>query len=133
MEARAVGANVSHSYYVGNIFNQPAPSGLAVFVNSDNKLGTVMSSRRFKEDIKRWKTSEAILGLQPESQQQTIAQLKLEQEAATIELKPTVTEQQKAIEVLTPSAPRTGCANPKGERTTRCNESISGGHNLTMQ
>ena len=62
----AAGADVSHSCYIGNIFNQSSPSGLAVFVNSDNKLGTIMSSRRFKEDIKPMdKASEAILALQP--------------------------------------------------------------------
>ena len=62
----AVGANVSHSCYIGNIFNQPSPSGLAVFVNSDGKLGTAISSRGFKEDIKPMnKASEAILALQP--------------------------------------------------------------------
>ncbi len=62
----AAGANVSHSCYIGNIFNQSSPSGLAVFVNSDGKLGTIMSSRRFKEDIKPMdKASEAILALQP--------------------------------------------------------------------
>jgi len=62
----AVGADVSHSCYIGNIFNQPSPSGLAVFVNSDGKLGTIMSSRRFKKDIKPMdKASEAILALQP--------------------------------------------------------------------
>jgi len=61
-----VGADVSHSCYIGNIFNQSSPSGLAVFVNSDGKLGTIMSSRRFKEDIKPMdKASEAILALQP--------------------------------------------------------------------
>jgi hypothetical protein len=60
------GANVSHSCYIGNIFNQSSPSGLAVFVNSDGKLGTVLSSTRFKEDIKAMdKASEAILALQP--------------------------------------------------------------------
>jgi hypothetical protein len=60
------GADVSHSCYIGNIFNQPSPSGLAVFVNSDGKLGTIMSSRRFKENIKPMdKASEAILALQP--------------------------------------------------------------------
>jgi hypothetical protein len=38
----------------------------AVFVNSDNKLGTIMSSRRFKKDIKPMdNASEAILALQP--------------------------------------------------------------------
>ena len=62
----AAGADVSHSCYIGNIFNQPSPSGLAVFVNSDSKLGTILSSRRFKEDIMPMdKASEAILALQP--------------------------------------------------------------------
>jgi trimeric autotransporter adhesin len=62
----AGGADVSHSCYIGNIFNQSSPSGLAVFVNSDGKLGTIMSSSRFKEDIKPMdKASEAILALQP--------------------------------------------------------------------
>jgi hypothetical protein len=62
----AVGADVSHSCYIGNIFNQSSPSGLAVFVNSDGKLGTIMSSRRFKDDIKPMdKTSEDVLALQP--------------------------------------------------------------------
>src|SRR5213083_444740 len=62
----AASADVSHSCYIGNIFNQSSPSGLAVFVNSDGKLGTIMSSRRFKEDIKPMdKASEAILALQP--------------------------------------------------------------------
>lgn len=61
-----VGANLSHSCYIGNIFNQSSPSGSAVFVNSDGKLGTSPSSRRFKEDIKPMdKASEAILALQP--------------------------------------------------------------------
>jgi trimeric autotransporter adhesin len=62
----SAGEDVSHSCYIGNIFNQPSPSGLAVFVNSDNKLGTIMSSSRFKEDIKPMdKASETILALQP--------------------------------------------------------------------
>ena len=61
-----MGADVSHSCYIGNIFDQPSPSGLAVFVNRDGKLGTIMSSSRFKEDIKPMdKASEAILALQP--------------------------------------------------------------------
>ena len=60
------GANLSHSCYIGNIFNQSSPSGLAVYVNSDGKLGTAISSRRFKEEIKAMdKASEAILALQP--------------------------------------------------------------------
>ena len=64
--ANVAGANVSNSCYIGNIFNRSSPSGLEVFVNSDGKLGTTMSSRRFKEDIKPMdQASEAILALQP--------------------------------------------------------------------
>jgi Chaperone of endosialidase len=162
------GANVSHSCYIDNIFNQSSPSGLAVFVNSDGKLGTIMSSRRFKKDIRPMDiASEAILALQPvtfrykkdfdptgttqfglvaedvarvnpdlvvcdkegtpysvrydqvnamllneflkahkklEDQQETIAQLKTDatkQEASRVELKSTVAEQQKVMEILT--------------------------------
>jgi trimeric autotransporter adhesin len=62
----AEGQNLSGTCYIGNIFNQSSPSGLAVFVNSGGKLGTTPSSRQFKEDIKPMdKTSEAILALQP--------------------------------------------------------------------
>jgi len=60
------GANVDNSCYIGNIFSQSSPSGTAVFVNSAGKLGTTVSSGRFKNDIKPMaKTSEAILALKP--------------------------------------------------------------------
>jgi hypothetical protein len=62
----AAGANVTGSCYIGNIFGATSPGGMAVFVNSDGKLGTSVSSRRFKEEIKPMdKASEAILALQP--------------------------------------------------------------------
>jgi hypothetical protein len=62
----ASGANVDNSCFIGNIFNQSSPSGTAVFVNSDGKLGTTVSSRRFKDDVKPMaKSSEAILALKP--------------------------------------------------------------------
>jgi hypothetical protein len=45
-----------------------AASGRAVYVNADNKIGTLVSSRRFKEQIKPMdKASEAILALKPVS------------------------------------------------------------------
>ena len=48
------------------ISGQSSPSGAAVFVNSDGKLGTIVSSQRFKDDIKSMdNASEAILALQP--------------------------------------------------------------------
>src|SRR6266403_232777 len=41
-------------------------SGRAVYVNSDNKIGTLVSSRRFKDEIKPMdKASETILALKP--------------------------------------------------------------------
>jgi len=61
------GANVSNSCYIGNIWNQPGGSQ-AVYVNSDGKLGAVVSSRRFKEEIKPInQASEAIHRLRPVS------------------------------------------------------------------
>jgi hypothetical protein len=52
---------------ISNIYASVA-SGRAVYVNSDNKLGTLASSRRFKDEIKSMnKASEAILSLKPVS------------------------------------------------------------------
>ena len=62
-----------------------------------------------------------------EDQQETIAQLKSDatkQEAASIELKSTVAQQQKAMEVLAAQLQRTGGANPKSQRTARRSESV---------
>jgi uncharacterized coiled-coil protein SlyX len=60
------GANVSNSCYIGNIFNATSSGGTAVFINSDGKLGTASSSRRFKHDIRPMETtSESILALKP--------------------------------------------------------------------
>jgi trimeric autotransporter adhesin len=62
----AAGDDVDNSCYISNIWNQSSPGGMAVFVNSDGKLGTTVSSRKFKEDIRPMdRTSEAILALQP--------------------------------------------------------------------
>jgi hypothetical protein len=50
---------------IRNIYSSVA-SERAVFVNSDNKLGTLLSTRRVKDDIKPMdKASEAILALKP--------------------------------------------------------------------
>ena len=60
------GANVSSSCFIGNIFEQVAFAGVPVFVNSDDKLGTLTSSKRFKEQIKPMeRTSEALYALKP--------------------------------------------------------------------
>ena len=62
----AEGADVEDSCYIGNIFNQTAVLGIPVFVDSSNKLGTITSSKRFKEDIRPMgEASEVILALKP--------------------------------------------------------------------
>jgi hypothetical protein len=61
------GANVSNSCYIGQIWNQPGGSQ-AVYVNSDGKLGALVSSKRFKEEIKPMSyKSEALFALKPVS------------------------------------------------------------------
>jgi trimeric autotransporter adhesin len=63
----APGANVSDSCYIGNVWQQPGGSQ-AVYVNSEGKLGTQVSSRRFKDEIKPInQASEAIHRLRPVS------------------------------------------------------------------
>ena len=60
------GQDISDSCFIGNIFNAMAPSGSAVFIDANNRLGTITSSKRFKEDIKPiGKSSEALLELKP--------------------------------------------------------------------
>ena len=58
--------DVQNATYVAGISGQSSPGGVAVFVNSDGKLGITVSSQRFKDDIKTMdNASEAILALQP--------------------------------------------------------------------
>ena len=62
----ANGNNVDNSCYIGQIFGATASGGTTVFVNSDGRLGTTVSSRRFKEEIKPMEqTSEALFALKP--------------------------------------------------------------------
>jgi hypothetical protein len=62
----ADGANVSNSCYIGQIFGATSSGGTAVFINSDGRLGTTTSSRRFKEEIKPMeRASEALFALKP--------------------------------------------------------------------
>ena len=52
--------------YIAGIAFQTASEGLAVYVNADGKLGTLLSSARFKDAIKPMdKASEAIHALKP--------------------------------------------------------------------
>ena len=61
-----VGANVSNSCFIGSVFGQTSPGGVAVFIDSSGKLGTGTSSQRFKEEIKPMeRTSEALFALKP--------------------------------------------------------------------
>jgi trimeric autotransporter adhesin len=67
-----IGANVtgipgeSNACYIGSIFNQVSVSAVPVVINAANKLGTIVSSKRFKEDIKPLdKSSEVLLALRP--------------------------------------------------------------------
>ncbi len=64
----STGANVSDSCYIDNIHGATIDPGttLAVGVDASGKLGTTVSSRRFKNDIKPMdKASEALLALKP--------------------------------------------------------------------
>jgi hypothetical protein len=64
--ANVAGNNVDNSCYIGNIFNATSSGGIGVFVNSNGRLGTVTSSRRFKEDIKPIdQGSEGLYALEP--------------------------------------------------------------------
>jgi uncharacterized coiled-coil protein SlyX len=58
-------AGENNTTRIRNVFVSVA-SARAVYVNSDNRIGTLVSSRRFKEEIKPMdKASEAILALKP--------------------------------------------------------------------
>ena len=60
-------AGESNTTRIGNIYSSVA-SGRAVYVNSDNKIGTLASTRRVKKDIKPIdKASESVLALKPVS------------------------------------------------------------------
>jgi Chaperone of endosialidase len=59
-------AGESNACYVASIFGQTSASGAAVSINSSGKLGTMTSSRRFKDGIKPMdKSSEAVFALNP--------------------------------------------------------------------
>ena len=60
------GANQSNSCFIGRIFGATSSGGTAVFINSDGKLGTTTSSRRFKEEIEPMeRASEVLFALKP--------------------------------------------------------------------
>jgi hypothetical protein len=63
----AVGFDVSDSCFIGNIRGASvSPDAIPVLVDSSDKLGTMTSSKHFKEGIKPMgKSSEALLALKP--------------------------------------------------------------------
>jgi hypothetical protein len=62
----AEGDNVANSCYIGQIFGQTSSGGTAVLIDSNGKLGTVTSSRRFKEEIRPMdRASRALFALKP--------------------------------------------------------------------
>ena len=68
--ANAVGADVSNTTWIGNVYGVPTQSGTTapVVVSDSGQLGTVVSSQRFKRDIATMdKASEAVLSLRPVS------------------------------------------------------------------
>ena len=64
--ANLAGANVNNTCYIDSIFGQTSSGGAAVFINSNGQLGTLTSSRQFKDEIKTMdKASEALFALKP--------------------------------------------------------------------
>jgi hypothetical protein len=64
----SLGGNTDNTCWIGNIFGKTTVSAttMPVIVSNTGQLGTVVSSRRFKEAIKPMdKASETILGLKP--------------------------------------------------------------------
>jgi hypothetical protein len=59
-------AGENNACYIASIFGATSASGIPVLINSNHKLGTTTSSKRFKEDIKAMdKASEALFSLTP--------------------------------------------------------------------
>jgi hypothetical protein len=62
----ADGNDVDNSCFIGNIFGATSSNGIGVLINANGRLGTMTSSRRFKEEIKPMQqASEALFGLKP--------------------------------------------------------------------
>jgi hypothetical protein len=63
----AAGNNINNSCYIGQIYGKSVGAGgVPVVVDSNGKLGTIASSRRFKKEIKAMgAASETVLALKP--------------------------------------------------------------------
>jgi hypothetical protein len=61
-----IGGPTQHATYIAGISGATVPGGVTVIVDADGHLGTIVSSARFKDEIKPMnKASEAILALNP--------------------------------------------------------------------
>ena len=61
-------AGESNACYIASIFGQTSADGVTVLINSDHKLGTLTSSKRFKKDIKPMDSaSKELFALKPVS------------------------------------------------------------------
>jgi hypothetical protein len=59
-------AGENNACYIASIFGQTSVNGVPVLINSNNRLGTVTSSKRFKDGIKPMETaSETLYALEP--------------------------------------------------------------------
>jgi uncharacterized coiled-coil protein SlyX len=59
-------AGESNACYIKSIFGQTATGGSAVFIDANHKLGTLTSSKRFKEEVKPMEqASEILFALKP--------------------------------------------------------------------
>ncbi len=64
----SAGTNESKTCFIGNIFGKGTPAGASVLISENGRLGTLISSKRFKEDIQPMdKASEALFSLKPVS------------------------------------------------------------------
>ncbi len=58
----------NNACYIASIFGQTSADGVSVFINSDHKLGTLTSSKRFKKDIRPMDSaSKELFALKPVS------------------------------------------------------------------
>jgi hypothetical protein len=57
------GQNVDHSCFIGEVFGATSSNGTQVFINSDGRLGTITSSRRFKQTIEPMDNASEVLFL----------------------------------------------------------------------
>src|SRR5262249_49637426 len=64
--ASVAGYDADNICFIGNIFGSAVANGAQVIIDSNHHLGTVASSRRFKNDIRPMEeASETIFSLQP--------------------------------------------------------------------